>query len=198
MQQRGKGYLWIPRTVVSTTDSDEIPIMLLNLTNCSLKISNKQVLTHAQLIGDCVTNIMELSDNPLEVKATPNSATSSSSFGKSTHPSTSRVDELHHSGEDSSQILHRLDVEPLGNNPSGRQGSSLHYLENEPLARPSCLGDHLRGDDTLLGEDNDFQCNTTVAQSNLRVDEDGWLFIQPTPTTSTNQEQLKKDILGSN
>ena len=58
-----------------------------------------------------------------------------------------------------------------------------------------CIRDSLRGDDTLLSEDNDFQCNTTVAQSNLRVDEDGCIFVQPTTTISTNQEQLEKDIL---
>ena len=80
MQQQGKGFLWIPYTVVSTMDSDKIPIVLLNLTNCSLKISNKQFLTHAQRIGDCVTNIMDLLDNPLEVKSASNSTTPSSSL----------------------------------------------------------------------------------------------------------------------
>ena len=68
-QKRGASLLWIPRSVVTTTDQDEIPILLLNMTNATQHLRKMTVLTHAQLMSDCVSNVLELDENPLEMES---------------------------------------------------------------------------------------------------------------------------------
>ena len=190
MQHNDKNFLWIPRTIVSTTDQDEIPILLLNLSNAPQTINQKQVLTHAQLITDCVTNVIELSGNSMEFEP---SLTSNFvfEFPSVTNLELANPNEITNSG----RILNPCPlVDSENSHPVGEW--CLCCSNDTPHISQNTISNSIANQHQQELKNCNIQ-NIPVAESNLRVDDDGWLFLHGPDQTKITQFNNQKAMNSS-